>query len=45
MYVAKLERGGRSDRMASARLQDAEETLAFYAVELVRLERELAALD
>ena len=42
--AAKLVRSGRDDRMAIARLQDAEETQAFYAAELVRLERELAAI-
>ena len=43
--VASLVHGGEDASIAKARLLDAEETLAVYASEAVRLERELAALS
>lgn len=43
--VFDLERIGKNASADRARLQDAEETLTHYAAELVRLERELAAID
>ena len=36
---------GKNTNATRARLRDAEETLACYAAELVRLERELGAMD
>ena len=41
--VVDLERIGKNASADRARLQDAEETLAHYAAELARLERELTA--